>query len=65
MERSVLHDAHNKIKLVHVCSKPNIGSVQIMKLCKHFDKYGLNVKLMTKLKTILILFLHKALVRDF
>lgn len=51
MERSVLHDAHNKIKLVHVCSKPNIGSLQIMKLCKHFDKYGLNIKLMTKLKT--------------
>jgi len=49
----------NTVKLERVCSKPNIGSFQTMKLCKHFDKYGLNFQLMTKLKTFLICFFTK------
>lgn len=51
MQRLALHGEHNTIKLVHICSKLNTGSFQIMKLCKHLNKYGLNFHLMTKPKT--------------
>lgn len=47
---SALHE-QNTIKWVNLGSQLDTGSFQIMKLCKHFDKYGLNFQFVTKPKT--------------